>query len=71
MKIYGDLSSGNCLKVKYTADFLALPYEWVPVDIMNPLEFLQDPKVAQIPADILPGLAVATGLALRKMRDWM
>jgi glutathione S-transferase len=35
MKIYGDLGSGNCLKVKYTADFLGLPYTWVPVDIMK------------------------------------
>ena len=25
MKIYGDLGSGNCLKVKYTADHLGLP----------------------------------------------
>ena len=30
MKIYGDLGSGNCLKVKYTADHLRLPYTWVP-----------------------------------------
>ena len=35
MRIYGDLFSGNCLKVKYAADFLAIPYEWVPVDIMK------------------------------------
>jgi glutathione S-transferase len=33
MKIYGDLQSGNCLKVKYTADHLGLNYTWVPVDI--------------------------------------
>ncbi|NNC00954.1 glutathione S-transferase family protein, partial [Corallococcus exiguus] len=35
MKIYGDMKSGNCLKVKYTADHLRLPYEWEPVDIMK------------------------------------
>jgi glutathione S-transferase len=35
MKIHGDLGSGNCLKVKYTADFLGLPYTWVPVDILK------------------------------------
>ncbi len=35
MKIYGDLGSGNCLKVKWTADKLGLPYTWVPVDIMK------------------------------------
>ena len=35
MKIYGDMGSGNCLKVKWTADFLGLPYTWVPVNIMK------------------------------------
>ena len=35
LTIYGDLGSGNCLKVKWTADFLGLPYTWVPVDIMK------------------------------------
>jgi glutathione S-transferase len=35
MKIHGDLGSGNCLKVKYTADVLGLPYTWVPIDIMK------------------------------------
>lgn len=35
MKIYGDLGSGNCLKAKYTADYLKRPYEWVPIDIMK------------------------------------
>jgi glutathione S-transferase len=35
MIIYGDLLSGNCLKVKYTADRLGLTYTWVPVDILK------------------------------------
>ena len=35
MRVYGDLASGNCLKVKYTADHLGLPYEWIPVDLMK------------------------------------
>ena len=35
MRIYGDLNSGNCLKVKYTADYLGLGYEWKDVDIMQ------------------------------------
>ncbi|MCA1998569.1 MAG: hypothetical protein LDL25_02150 [Hyphomicrobiales bacterium] len=33
MRIYGDLNSGNGLKVKYAADFLGLRYAWAPVDI--------------------------------------
>src|SRR3954469_1882066 len=35
MKVYGDLKSGNCLKVKWVCDRLALPYTWVDVDIMK------------------------------------
>jgi glutathione S-transferase len=35
MKIFGDLGSGNCLKVKYTADYLRLPYTWLEVDILK------------------------------------
>ncbi|MFO1169276.1 MAG: glutathione S-transferase family protein [Rhodoblastus sp.] len=33
MRVYGDLASGNCLKVKFTADHLGLPYDWIPVDL--------------------------------------
>ena len=33
MRIYGDINSGNCLKVKYTADYLGLDYDWISVDI--------------------------------------
>ena len=33
MRILGDSNSCNCLKVKYTADYLGLGYEWVTVDI--------------------------------------
>lgn len=35
MKIYGDKNSGNCLKVKWVCDFLALPYAWIDVDTMK------------------------------------
>ena len=35
MKIYGDKQSGNCMKVKYTADFLGLNYDWIAVDILK------------------------------------
>ncbi len=28
MEIYGDDRSGNCLKVRWTADYLKLPYVW-------------------------------------------
>ena len=35
MRIYGDSRSGNCLKVKFTADHLRLGHDWQEVDIMT------------------------------------
>ncbi len=35
MKIFGDENSGNCMKVKRTADRLGMAYEWVAIDIMH------------------------------------
>lgn len=35
MKIYGDLRSGNCLKVKYVSDYLKLDYEWETIDVLS------------------------------------
>ncbi len=53
MKIYGDLISGNCLKVKYTADYLKLSYTWVPIDIManesHTAEYLARSPQGQVP----------------------
>jgi glutathione S-transferase len=60
MKIHGDLGSGNCLKVKYAADFLGLPYTWVPVDIMKG-EAQTDAFRAMNPAGQTPVLETADG----------
>jgi glutathione S-transferase len=35
MKVYGDMRSGNCLKVKYVSDYLGIPYDWQEVDVMS------------------------------------
>lgn len=35
MKIHGDSNSGNCLKVKFVCDKLALPYRWIEIDTMK------------------------------------
>jgi glutathione S-transferase len=35
LTIYGDSNSGNCLKVKWGSDALALPYTWVEIDTMK------------------------------------
>lgn len=54
MKVYGDTKSGNCLKVKYTADKLGLPYDWIDVDIMagasHSADFLAINPAGQVPA---------------------
>lgn len=51
--VYGDSISGNCLKVKWTADHLAIPYEWVEVDVVKGQtqtdEFRRLNSAAQVP----------------------
>lgn len=58
MEIFGDLRSGNCLKVKTTAEALGLPFRWVDVDIMagetHTPAFLAMNPVGQIPVMRLP-----------------
>lgn len=53
MRIYGDLTSGNCLKIKYTADYLGLPYTWVTVSALDgetkSPDFLARNPMGQIP----------------------
>ncbi len=53
MKIYGDSKSGNCLKVKWVCDKLALPYAWIEIDTLkgetrNP-QFLKLNSAGQVP----------------------
>jgi glutathione S-transferase len=54
MKIYGDINSGNCLKVKWVCDHLALPYVWVAIDMLKQEtrtpEFLRLNDACQVPA---------------------
>ena len=53
MKIYGDTNSGNCLKVKWVCDKLALPYSWIAVDTLKretrTAEFLKLNTAGQVP----------------------
>lgn len=57
MKIYGDANSGNCLKVKWVSDHLALPYTWVEIDTMKggsrTAEFLKLNGAGQVPLVVL------------------
>lgn len=53
MTIYGDRRSGNCLKVKWTADRLGLDYRWVDIDVVTGQtrseEFLAINPAGQVP----------------------
>lgn len=57
LRIFGDGKSGNCLKVKWTAQRLRLPFEWIEVDILKgqsrTADFLAMNPAGQVPAVIL------------------
>lgn len=68
-KIYGDCRSGNCLKVRWTADHLGVDYEWIEVDILagstRTEKFLALNPSGQVPTIILPdGRALAQSNAV-------
>jgi glutathione S-transferase len=56
MKIYGDLNSGNCLKVKWVCDRLARSYDWIDVDTLRgesrTADFLELNPWGQVPTVI-------------------
>ena len=58
LTIYGDPVSGNCLKVKWVADYLSIPYRWIGVDVVKggakTPEFLALHPDGQVPAVVLP-----------------
>jgi glutathione S-transferase len=69
MKIYGDINSGNCLKVKWVCDRLALPYEWIGVDTRKGEtrgpEFLDLNRAGEVPTVVLDdGRALAQSNAI-------
>ena len=53
MTIYGDSISGNCLKVKFVADRLGIPYDWVEISVLKAEtrtpEFLALNPAGQVP----------------------
>ncbi len=58
LKIYGQSDSGNCHKVKLTADRLGIPNEWIETNNMigetQSPEFLAINPFAEVPAVVLP-----------------
>lgn len=57
MRIYGDSISGNCLKVKWTADHLGRGYDWIETSVLKAEtrtpEFLAMNPAGQVPAVVL------------------
>lgn len=57
LTVYGDIRSGNCLKVKWLLDRLGRDYRWVETDVMSgatrSAEFLARSPAGQVPAVVL------------------
>jgi glutathione S-transferase len=58
LTIYGDSISGNCLKVKWTADHLRIAYRWVETSVVDGEtrvpDFLAINPAGQVPVVVLP-----------------
>ena len=63
MRIYGDSISGNCLKVKWTADLIGLSYDWIETDVVAG-ETRTAAFLAMNPAGQVPTVIFADGRAL-------
>ena len=63
VRIYGDRRSGNCLKVKWTADYLGVDYDWHDVDVVKG-ETRSDDFLAINPAGQVPCLERSDGRIL-------
>ena len=57
LTVYGDIRSGNCLKVKWLLDWLGRDYRWVETDVTagatRSAEFLARNPAGQAPAVVL------------------
>jgi len=57
LRLYGDSTSGNCLKVKWVLDRLKVDYDWTEIDVRSGLtrqpEFLAMNPSGQVPAAVL------------------
>lgn len=60
MKIYGDIQSGNCYKVKLLCSLLGIEHEWVHVNILAG-ESLTEAFIAKNPTGKIPLLELDDG----------
>jgi glutathione S-transferase len=63
LRIHGDSISGNCLKVKWTADYLGLAYQWIETDILKGESRTPD-YLAMNPAGQVPLVVLEDGRTL-------
>ncbi len=63
MRIYGDSISGNCLKAKWTADLLGLPFDWIETSVLKAETRTAD-YLAMSPAGQVPLLQLDDGRRL-------
>ena len=61
--IYGDPISGNCLKVKWVAERLAIPFTWIDVNVVK-RESRTDSFLALNPAGQVPTIVLEDGRPL-------
>jgi len=63
IQVYGDSISGNCLKVKWTLDYLDIPYQWIETDILQG-ESRTPHFLAMNPAGQVPTIVLSDGRPL-------
>ena len=63
LRIFGDSISGNCLKVKWTADYLGLAYQWTEIDVLKS-ETRTPAFLAMNPAGQVPVVVLEDGRTL-------
>ena len=63
LTVYGDSTSGNCLKIKYVCDLLGTPYAWKETDVVA-RETRTPAFLAMNPAGQVPTVVLDDGRAL-------
>ena len=63
LTVYGDIRSGNCLKVKWLLDRLGRDYRWVETDVMSGVTRSAD-YLARNPAGQVPAVVLEDGRVL-------
>jgi glutathione S-transferase len=63
IRVYGDSISGNCLKVKWTLEYLGIPYQWIETDVLQ-AETRTETFLAMNPAGQVPAVILDDGRPL-------